>query len=302
MTEPIGLPSLDQLAVFVAVADAGSFSGAARRLKRGQSVVSYQIANLEALLGVALFDRAGRLPVLTEAGRAILADARRATLVVDELRARAAALQQGLEAEVTLAVDVLFPVPALVDALADFSRAFPTVTLRLRMEALGGVVQSVLSGESALGVTGWACTLSEALKRQLLGRCVLFPVAAPGHILAAEAPVARSLAREQVQLVLADTSKLTEGQDFGVIGLKTWRLGDLGAKHALLLAGLGWGNMPAHLVEDDLKAGRLVRLSIEGEDPQHDYPMYLIERIDQPPGRAAAALKQRLEKITFPSP
>jgi DNA-binding transcriptional LysR family regulator len=240
--------------------------------------------------------------VLTEAGRAILADARRATLVVDELRARAAAMQAGLESEVTLAVDVLFPVPVLVEALSDFSRAYPTVTLRLRMEAVGGVVQSVLSRESVLGVSGWACTASDALARQPLGRCVLFPVAAPGHVLAGRREVPRALAREHVQLVLTDASKLTEGQDFGVIGLKTWRLGDLGAKHALLLAGLGWGNMPAHVVQDDLAAGRLVRLSIEGDEPFHDYAMYLIERVDTPPGRAAAALKHRLGKITFPSP
>ena len=68
--------------------------------------------------------------------------------------------------------------------------------------------------------------------------------------------------REQVQLVLTDRTALTEGQDFGVLALRTWRLGDLGAKHALLLAGLGWGNMPEEMVEDDLAAGRLVRLQV----------------------------------------
>jgi DNA-binding transcriptional LysR family regulator len=305
MTESVGTPSLDQLAVLSAVAEAGSFSAAARKLRRGQSVISYTIANLEAQLGIALFDRGGRVPVLTEAGRAILADARRATLVVNELRARAAALRQGLEAEVTLAVDVLFPVTALVAALQDFSRAFPTVTLRLRMEAVGGVAQLVLAGESVIGVSGWACTMSDALARHPLGRIRLFPVAAPGHPLAAAQAVPqtvpRALAREHVQLVLADASRLTEGQDFGVVGLKTWRLGDLGAKHALLLAGLGWGNMPAHMVKDDVGSGRLIRLRIEGEEPDYDYALYLIERADQPPGRAAAWLKERLGKIAFPS-
>jgi DNA-binding transcriptional LysR family regulator len=58
--------------------------------------------------------------------------------------------------------------------------------------------------------------------------------------------------RNHTQLVLTDPSSLTEGQDFGVVGTKSWRLADLGAKHALLLAGVGWGNMPEPMVRDDL--------------------------------------------------
>ncbi|HLB96362.1 MAG TPA: LysR family transcriptional regulator, partial [Acetobacteraceae bacterium] len=92
-----GTPTLDQLHLLTVVVEAGSFSAAARRLHRAQSVISYTIANLEAQLGVALFARDGRRPVLTEAGRALIADARRIGRQVDELRARAAALRRGLE-------------------------------------------------------------------------------------------------------------------------------------------------------------------------------------------------------------
>ena len=66
----------------------------------------------------------------------------------------------------------------------------------------------------------------------------------------------------QGQLELTDRSTLTEGQDFRVFADQTWRLGDLGAKHALLLAGIGWGNMPAAMVRADLQSGRLVRLDL----------------------------------------
>lgn len=57
-------------------------------------------------------------------------------------------------------------------------------------------------------------------------------------------------------MVLTDRSSLTEGDDFGVLGARSWRLADLGAKHALLMAGVGWGNMPEPIVRDDLAAGR----------------------------------------------
>ena len=86
----LGSPTLDQLRVFLAVAEAGSFSAAARQLNRRQSVVSYTIANLEQQLGgLLLFDRGKRRPVLTEAGRTILAEARKLALAADGLRARA---------------------------------------------------------------------------------------------------------------------------------------------------------------------------------------------------------------------
>ena len=303
-----GTPTLDQLHVLTVVVEAGSFSAAARRLHRAQSVISYTIANLEAQLGVALFAREGRRPVLTAAGRALIADARRVGRQIDELRARAAALRRGLEAELGLAVDVMFPTARLVAALDDFARDYPTVALRLRIEALGSVAQLVLDGACQLGVAGWLANMPDALERRAIGEVRLIPVAAPTHPLAraqdpaapefathasAPGPIDGAWLREEVQLVLTDRTALTEGQDFGVLALRTWRLGDLGAKHALLLAGLGWGNMPEDTVADDLAAGRLVRLRV-GEAPEHHYPLGLIHRIDAPPGPAGAWLAERL--------
>jgi DNA-binding transcriptional LysR family regulator len=68
--------SLDQLRTFIAAAEAGSFSAAGRQLRRAQSVVSQTLANLEAQLGVKLFDPRGRVPTLTDRGDALLSRAR----------------------------------------------------------------------------------------------------------------------------------------------------------------------------------------------------------------------------------
>lgn len=71
MVQP-GTPTYDQLRIFLAVVEAGSFGAAARRLNRAVSVISYGITNLEAQLGVDLFEREGsRRPQLTVAGREI---------------------------------------------------------------------------------------------------------------------------------------------------------------------------------------------------------------------------------------
>src|SRR6478672_3296370 len=99
--------SLDQIKTFLAAAEEGSFSAAGRKLRRSQSVVSHSLANLEEQLGVRLFDRSARYPILTEAGRALLDDARAVTLGIGSLKAKAQALAGGLEPEVSVALDVM---------------------------------------------------------------------------------------------------------------------------------------------------------------------------------------------------
>ena len=191
-----GMPSLDQLAVFLAVVETGSFAAAARRLRRATSAVSYAIANLEQQLGVQLFDRdQARRPALTEAGAAVLSEARSVSVGVDNLRAKVKGLLDGLEAEVALAVDVMLPTARLVDAMRAFEATFPTVTLRLYVEALGAVTQLVHSGIADIGISGVDATLP-GIERIKAGGVELVPVAAPSHPLAAGCAHAPGAARD----------------------------------------------------------------------------------------------------------
>jgi len=145
--------SLDQLRTFLAAADEGSFSAAGRRLRRAQSVVSQSLANLEGQLGVKLFDRSGHLPVLTDQGRALLANARAVAGDVDLLKARAKNLAGGLEPELSVAVDVMFPDATFTHAVAAFQKDFPATLLRFVVES-SAVIEPVLDGRCAIGVVG----------------------------------------------------------------------------------------------------------------------------------------------------
>ena len=146
--------SLDQLRTFIAAADEGSFSAGGRRLRRAQSVVSQTLANLEAQLGVKLFDRSSRSPVLTSQGVALLAEARAVVSGMDAFKARAKGLAGGLEPELSVVVDVVFPLEQLTGAVTDFQTEFPATPLRLYVEALGAVLQPVLDGRCDFGVMG----------------------------------------------------------------------------------------------------------------------------------------------------
>src|SRR5918998_5182964 len=145
--------TLDQMRTFVAIAETGSFRAAAAGLSRVQSAVSHAVANLEAALGVALFDRSGHRPVLTPEGEALLANARDILLRVDAMRARARGMGEGVELELSLVVDVLFPVATIGAALAEMRATYPSVAIRLAVEPLGGPLAALIERRSALAVT-----------------------------------------------------------------------------------------------------------------------------------------------------
>ena len=91
--------TLDQMRILVAVADAGSFSAAARKLGRVQSAISQSIQTLETTLGLVLFDRSGKTPQLTDAGKALVGDAR--VLIADCTRPSFRAAAEKLPASAT---------------------------------------------------------------------------------------------------------------------------------------------------------------------------------------------------------
>jgi DNA-binding transcriptional LysR family regulator len=267
-------------------------------MHRAQSAVTYAIQKLEDQVGTELFDRRGYRPVLSDAGRALLP---RAARILDELAAfgaQARGIAGGLEPEVSLVVDSMYSTPLLVDALAAFQREHPPVQLRIYVETLGGTAQALLEGQADLGIClDFAQSIGD-LDTTPMGEIELVPVAAPGHPLARmKGPIPQEALRDHVQLVLTDRSPLTRGKEYTVFAVRTWRLADLGARHAMMVAGLGWGSMPRHMVEDDLASRRLVKLDVRRPDGKSRFPrpgVVLARRKDKVLGPAGAWLANRL--------
>lgn len=127
--------TLEELKSFVAVAEAGTFSAAARRIGKAQSVLSVHIAGLEAELGYALFDRHPK-PAITAKGRALLMGARRVLAESQRLELRAKALHGSEDTALYMGVDLELEAPVMLDIFKAFSFAFPAV--RLQLENLTG--------------------------------------------------------------------------------------------------------------------------------------------------------------------
>ena len=294
VAEP-GFPSIDQLKVFLTVVETGSFTAAAKRLRRAVSAISYAIATLEQQLGIELFDRQGsRTPTLTKAGAALLARARVVAVGVDDLRASVRSLLGGVEAEVTLVVDVMLPSVRLVDAVQAFEATFPTVNLRLHVDVERGRLGLVRNGMARVGVGGGVLATEPDLELIHVGDVEMIPVAAPHHPLALARPVVAGAARRHRQLILTVRTPFSEGPDVGVFAAEGWRLAGprRQARSAPGGSRLG-GNMPEPNVREDLAAVyRLVRLELP-EARSGAYSFQAMYRTDTPPGPAAAWLIQR---------
>jgi DNA-binding transcriptional LysR family regulator len=291
--------SLDQLRTFIAAVEGGSFSAAGRRLRRAQSVVSQTLANMEVQIGVKLFDRRGRYPVLTDQGRALLADARAVAGHVDVLKARAKSLAGGLEPELSVAVDVMFPPARFTGAVAAFQREFPTTLLRFDVES-SAVVEPVLDGRCGVGIWGglgnWALAPPQLTREPLLVLSTPF-VVSPQHPLATcRAPIPRTVLAKHVHVVHADILTLSQPGRNVLRSPRVWHLSHLGIKLAFLRAGLGFGIMPLHMIEADLASGALVKIKVESVPPDgFAMEMSAIYRTDRPPGPAGRWFIERLK-------
>ena len=255
--------TINQLRAFVAVCDQGSFSGAARKLRRAQSAISHAIKALESAFDVELFERNTRKAQLSAAGRSLLPDARAVISRTEEMKNRAGAIAKAGVPQVSIAVDAYFPRTHLIDCLRTLQEEFPTAAIDLRITTMQGGEKLVLEKMCALAVTieDVPEVNPQAIERTWLREAEMVTVCAPAHPLAATPkPIPVDEFGRHIQIIVTDNQPGAEKNQEGTAGKRQWLVNDLGAKRDLLKAGLGWGHLPRHLVAADLASGELVEL------------------------------------------
>lgn len=259
----------DNVQVFLAVLDHGSFSAAARALGRVPSAVSMAIAHLEAELALSLFDRSGREPRPNASARALEPQARQIALQLRQLDAHALALTQGLEQRLTLAIT-----PELLSArwtapLARLAARHPLLDVEVLVTPQADALAMLHSGRAQLALVFERPRLDGREAFRQVGNETLVALVAPGHALLQQADRPEGLGALQLanarQIVVA-------GRDGGVadprvvFGRHLWHTDSLEAAMNLLEAGLGWGWLPSSLVQERLERGRLVALPLRTLD------------------------------------
>jgi DNA-binding transcriptional LysR family regulator len=259
--------TLHQLECFDAVVTEGSFQAAADRIRRTQPSVSLAVKNLESQLRLKLFDRSAYRVTLTETGRAFHERTRQFLRELEALKTHAIQLGMGEETELRVVIGDLCPLPQTLRLLRRFFDACPQTQLHLHFEAISGPWERLLDGDADL-ILHHIDQADPRLEFLDLYSVQVVPVVAPGFL---RFPVTRSIRPEQlrdyVQCVIRSTARHSAPRDYFLVeGARNWTVSDQLMKRELILQGMGWGHMPKHLIERDLRQRRL--LSIAGKHLQ----------------------------------
>jgi DNA-binding transcriptional LysR family regulator len=260
----------DQVPLFLAVLDAGSFSAAARQLGRVPSAVSMAIAQLEAELDLQLFDRRGREPVPTAAARALEPQARLLAEQLQQLNWQAQALHEGLEERLTLAIAPELLATHWTGPLNTLVQEFPALPIEVLAAPQADALELLHAGRAHLALVFERPAVDGREGFQEMGRETLVAVMAPQfapwqQALAEHGPGAK-LSVEQLaatrQVLVASRDPQQTDPRF-VFARRLWRTDSHQAALALIGAGLGWGWLPKGLVEAHIGAGALLEIPVQ---------------------------------------
>ncbi|HCH7884436.1 HTH-type transcriptional activator AllS [Raoultella ornithinolytica] len=283
--------SPEALTAFVEAVACGSFSAAARRLRKSQSTISTAISNLEADLGVALFDRATRHPTLTPQGEQVLSYVKAILAASNRLDELAISLSDETEARLTFVLsDTLHP-DVLEDLLQQFDRRFPhtefecligededVIDLLQKERAQVGLIEARDSYPTEIGSTRLPLQTAMAI------------YVAPAHPLAAQGRVTwdelHSWRELRLSTFLASSLEPAKGQ--------VWSAPNYLLLLSMTVQGLGWCILPCALVDEFAGSGTLVVLNIPGWP--RAISVDLLWNKKAPPGKAGSWLRQHLQR------
>ncbi|ARU05370.1 hypothetical protein CCO03_12340 [Comamonas serinivorans] len=261
----------ETLAMVQTIASMGSFAAAARELGLVPSTLTYRVRQLEDQLDVLLFDRSARQAVMTEAGRALLAESERLLTELDAIANRVRRVATGWEPQLTIALDGVIRPGAFLDLCEQFytleAPGGPPTQLRVREEILSGCWLALKRGAADLvlgAVEMPSDTLGPEITVQVLGDQRFVFCVAPGHPLAQlPTPLTDADLVRHRAVVVADSGSAGQRMSVGLLsGQPTFTVSSLTAKLEAMVHGLGGGFMPEWLVAPALARGELLELPV----------------------------------------
>lgn len=257
--------TFDQVLVFHKIVETGSFKAAAAELHKTQPAISFAMKKLEEEMEAPLFDRTSYRPVLSSHGKIFFEKSQKVLQGMGELKGLTRSFHNKEEPEISVSVDGISPLPNLLKLFKDFGDKFPNTRLDLSFEILSQTEKKVMNRESLFGITHF---LSESPQFEVvpITKVRMLPVMNRKYF--EERKVRRQEDLLPVsQIVVSDKNK--GGPSFGLLPEgKKWVLSDANFKKDLIVAGMGWGHLPEHSIEREIKEKKLAILDFEDIHPR----------------------------------
>ncbi|WP_166415996.1 LysR family transcriptional regulator [Cochlodiniinecator piscidefendens] len=278
---------LTHLNAIATICDTGSFQLASEKLNKARSAVSYSVKQVEERFQIQIFDRSTYRPTLTPDGKALLPQIRLLLSRAGQFDEFVQDLKGEGEIDLRLGVSSNFPIRRLTGLLKGLKQDFPITTVHLNIETASGERQ-VMAGNVDIAIFA-APSQSPFLDYQQIGQ-MEFPLVAAPSLLGAESEWPGALTKPDLarfpQVVVKSSDE--KAPDTGLMDeAQKWYVTDMTAKKELILEGLGWGRLPAHMVEQEINRGQLLRLPLLGD---FTLPLYLVKRANHPLGPAGRSI------------
>ena len=290
--------TLEQWRALVAVVESGGYAQAAEALHKSQSSVTYAVQKLEELLEVRAFEIQGRKAVLTSMGQMLYRRARGLIEDAGGLERAARKLSAGWEAEITLAVEVVFPTWLMLDCLNLFGVESPQTRIEWFETVIGGTSEALVSGRADLAI---GPNIPPGFTGEALQFVRFILVAHPDHPLhhLGREITPRDL-RKHRHLVVRDsgTQRNTNVQAFDVA--QRWTVTNMATSIGAVTRGYGFAWLPEDKIRDELALGELKGLPLrEGGERKLQVYLMFADRDCAGPGvlRLADIIRERVTQL-----
>ena len=252
--------TIEQIKCLQALDEAGSFTKAATTLAKAKSAVIYSINNLEEQVGFPLVDRSHYRPQITNKGREFLNEAAKLTNQYDELIQKTQQIASNVETRVSMSVSGIYEQEKLYPIIKKAMARFPSTEIILEKEILSGE-KMLLEGRVDLAIFE-DISNEKDFDYKPIGRVDMYLVIAKGHPFL-DLPKKEQNFKSLVQFpqIIQRSTIPDDKTNIGVMdeALK-WRITDTPSKKEIILNGFGWGRLPATMIKNELKSGKLVHL------------------------------------------
>lgn len=288
--------SMEQWRCLIAVVDAGGYARAAEALHKSQSSVTYAVQKLESTLQVKAFEIQGRKAKLTPTGEMLYRRGRLLLEDADAIERAASRASAGWEAEITLAVEILFPNWLMFQCLDRFGQESPQTRIEWFETVLDGTPEALRTGKADLGITG---ILPSGLSGELLLPVPISAVAHPNHELhRLGRPLDFRDLRKHRHIVVRDTSSTRDKKTRTLDVARRWTVSNMSTSIGAVSRGYGFAWLPEDKIRSEIAKGELQLLPLR-DQRQATQPLYLAfaDRDGAGPGtlRLAEIIKEEVK-------